>query len=99
MRHQLVGLLGGTVEAQGMINVVGSTKRHSAVGAIDGGGRGINEMPASRVPTTLEHIEKTGKIGMGVGMRIDQRMTHAGLRSQMHDGGKTIGGKQFRHGL
>jgi hypothetical protein len=55
-------------------------------------------MPASRVPATLEHIEEACEVGVDIGMRIDQRMTHAGLRSEMHDIGKAMRSEQLRHG-
>ena len=51
------------------------------------------------MPATLEHIEEASEVGIGIGIRIDQRMTHAGLRGEVHDGRKAMRGKQFRHGL
>jgi len=59
----------------------------------------INIIRSSKRPATLEHIEEAGEIGIGIGMRIDQRMTHAGLCGEMHDGRKAMRGKQFRNGL
>jgi hypothetical protein len=51
------------------------------------------------MPATLEHVEEAGEVGIGIGIGIDQRVTHAGLRGEMRDGRKTMRGKQFRHGL
>ena len=55
-------------------------------------------MPALRVPATFEHVEEAREVGVNVGMRIDQRMTHAGLRGEMHDIGEAMRSEQFRHG-
>src|SRR5215469_14321808 len=42
-------------------------------------------MSGFAVPATLQHIEKTGEIGIQISVRILQRITNAGLRGQMHD--------------
>src|SRR5215469_2704533 len=42
-------------------------------------------MSGLAMPATLKHIEKTGEIGIQVGVRILQRITNAGLCGQMHD--------------
>ena len=55
-------------------------------------------MAALRMPSTFEHVEEAREVGVNVGMRIDQRVTHAGLRGEMHDIGKAMRGEQFRHG-
>ena len=70
--QRFIGPLGRAVEAQGMINIVGSTKRNTGVGAVDRGGRGVNEMAALRMPATFEHVEEAREVGVNVGMRIDQ---------------------------
>src|SRR5262245_23011403 len=56
-------------------------------------------MPASPVAAAFEHIEEAREIGIDIGVGIDQGMSHAGLRSEMHDGGKAIRRKQLRHEL
>src|ERR1043166_4048702 len=54
-------------------------------------------MPASAMAAAFEHVEKTGEIGVQVGVGIDERMAHAGLSGKVHDRGKTMGGEQRRH--
>ena len=93
--HQLVCPLGRAVETQGMVDIVGNAKRHAAVRAVDRRRRGINQMPAFGVPASLKHIEEARDIGVDIGVWIDQGMTHAGLRSEMHDGGKAMRSKQL----
>jgi hypothetical protein len=99
MRHQLVGLLGGAIETQRMIDIVRGTKRHTGIGAVDRGGRGINKVPACVVPAAFEHVEEAREIGVGIGVGIDQGMAHAGLRREMHDVRKAVDCEQPRHGL
>src|SRR5262245_47858725 len=54
-------------------------------------------MPAAVVAAALEHVEKALQVGVDIGMRIDQRMPHAGLRGEMHDLRKLVLGEQRRH--
>ena len=42
-------------------------------------------MPAAGMPTAFQHIHKPDQISVDISMRIDQRMAHAGLRSEMDD--------------
>src|SRR5262249_57508621 len=56
-------------------------------------------MPAPSMPATLEDVEKARNIGIDISMRIDQGMTHAGLRGEMHDSRKAMRSKQRRYGF
>ena len=47
-------------------------------------------MPAAIVPAAFEDRREAGEIGVDIGKRIDQGMTNAGLRRQVHDIGKTM---------
>ena len=47
-------------------------------------------MLAPVVAAAFEHIGKAGEIGVDIGVRIDQRMAHAGLRGEMDHVGKTV---------
>ncbi len=40
-------------------------------------------MTASVVPASLQHIEKAFEIGVGIGMRMIDRIAHPGLRGEM----------------
>ena len=42
-------------------------------------------MPAAVVAATFEDVGKALKIGVDIGMRIDERISNTGLRSQMND--------------
>ena len=49
--------------------------------------------------TAFQNVEKAREIGIGIDVRIDQRIAHAGLRREMHDLAKAMGGEQVGHGL
>ena len=51
-------------------------------------------MPAAVMPASLEHIEKTFDVRVRVGVRVFQRIAHAGLRREMNDHGETVLRKQ-----
>ena len=99
MRHQLVRLLGGAVEAERMIDVVRRSERNAGIGAVDRRRRRIEQMLAAGMAAAFEHIEEAHEVAVGVGMGIDQRMPHTGLGGEMHDPWKTMGRKQLLHRL
>ena len=43
-------------------------------------------MAGFTVPASFQNIEKTGEIGVEIGMEILQRVTDTSLRGKMHDG-------------
>ena len=55
-------------------------------------------MAAAGVAAAFQHIDEADEICVHIGMRIDQRMPHAGLRREMDDEGKTMLGEQGRSG-
>jgi len=73
-----------------MIDIIGGTEWHAGIGAVHRGGRSVEEVPAFRAPAAFKNVEEACEIGIGIGMRIDQRVTHAGLRGEMHDSGKAM---------
>ena len=54
-------------------------------------------MPAAIVPAAFENIGEADEIGIHIGVRIDQRMAHAGLRREMHHERKAMLREQGRH--
>ena len=49
------------------------------------------------MPAAFQNVEEAGEVGIRIGVRIDQRVAHAGLRGEMHDVGKAMLGEQRRH--
>ncbi len=46
---------------------------------------------------TFENVREADQIGVDIGVRIDQRMAHAGLRREMDDIAKPMLGEVRRH--
>ena len=49
------------------------------------------------VPAAFQDIGEADQIGLDIGVRVAERMTHAGLRGEMHDEGKAARGEQLLH--
>src|SRR5665213_243458 len=54
-------------------------------------------MAALIVTATFQNVAEADEIGINVSLRVDQRMTHAGLSGEMHDVRKTVFGKERSH--
>ena len=52
-------------------------------------------MPAVMVPASFQDIEKAFEIGIGIGMRMIDRISHPGLGRQMDHGRKPMLRKQL----
>src|SRR5579883_2871741 len=84
--HQLVGLLGRRIKRLRRVHAILDGEGQFGVPAIDRGGTGKDQMlQPGAVPTCLEYLELALDIGGDVGMRINQRMAHAGLGRQVDD--------------
>ena len=42
-------------------------------------------MPAAIVPAAFQHIDEALDVGIDIGVRIFERIAHAGLRREMND--------------
>ena len=80
-----------------MIGFVVHRKRQFGIGAVDRRRRRIDQMAASMMPATFQHIDEALEIGVDIGMRMIDRITHAGLRREMHHPGKAVFGEQAFH--
>ena len=84
VRHQLVRLLGGGVEADGMIDVLLDRERHRRHRAVDRTRGGVDEMAHARVPAAFQHVEEAVEVAGGIGSGIVQRVAHP--RAGQRDG-------------
>jgi hypothetical protein len=97
MRHQLIGLLGGGVEADRVIDAVMFGERHLGVAAVNTGTGGVHQMRYFVVAAAFENIGEADDVALDVGVRILQRVTDASLRGQVNDLVEFFGGKQHVH--
>jgi len=83
MRHELVALFGGSIQADGVIYVIARAERHLGVVAVNAGGAGINQMPDIMVSAGFENVDKPHDVAVDIGVRIFQTVTYTGLCSQV----------------
>ena len=83
VRHQLVGFLGRGVEADRVIDRMVLAERQPGVGAVDAGAAGVGQMLDLPMPAQFQHVEEGDQVGLGVGVRVVDRVAHAGLRGQV----------------
>ena len=79
MRHQLIGLLGRRIQTYRVIYAVVFRERHLGIAAIHAGTGGIRQVLHTAVPASFEHIHKPHNVAVNVGMRVLERVAHAGL--------------------
>ena len=47
-----------------------------------------------RLPAAFQHVEEADEVRIRIGVRLEQRMAHAGLRGQMNDMREAMRGEQ-----
>ena len=90
MGHQLVALLRGGVEAHGIVYLVVCRVWHFFVAAIDGRGRGIDQMFHLMVAARFEDVVKSDEVALDVSVGIGDAVAHACLGGQVDDYGYTV---------
>lgn len=98
MGHQLVALLRGGVEAHGVVHLVVCRIRHLLVAAIDGRGRGIDQMLHFVVAARLEDVVESDEVALDIGVGIGNAVAHACLGSEVDDYGYTVVREDVLHG-
>jgi len=97
VRHQLIGLFGGGVEADRMVAGLAFAKGQAAVAAIDTAARGIDQMLDGLLTTAFEHMAKADHIALQVHSGILQRVPHTGLSREVQHLSRLLHGKQLGH--
>ena len=73
-----------------MIDIVLHRKRQFGIGAVDRRGRREEQMFAAVVAAAFQHVDEAFDIRIDIGVRIFQRITNAGLGSEMNDDWKSM---------
>ena len=95
VRQKLVALLGGGVEADGVVNLVFGGVRHLPVGAVDAGRRGVDQMlhagASSVVAVTarLQDVVESDKVALYVRVWIGDAVPDSGLGGKVDHDGRT----------
>ena len=69
-----------------MIGAVMLGKGDAGVQAVDGGRRGVEKVAGADVPARLEDRQEAGEVRADIGLGLIERIAHAGLGGEMHDG-------------
>ncbi len=109
MRHELVTLLGGGIEGDGIVHPVVGAERHLLVAAIDAGGAGVDQvldtlvarffallrMTVLGVPARLQDVVKANDVALDIDIRILDAVAHTRLSSKVYYNVKLIFFKQL----
>lgn len=83
--HELIGFFGSCVQANGVVDRVCDGKGYFGVSAVHAGAAGIYEVLHAVVAAGFEHVAKADEVALDVGLRVGERVAHAGLRGQVND--------------
>ena len=84
MRHQFVCLLARRIHRDRVVDIVAGREWQFGIGAIDRRRRREHEMLAAVMAAAFQHVQKALEIGVEIGFRMGDRMSHAGLGCEMH---------------
>ena len=85
LAHQLVRLLGRGVERERMVDAVIDRERQLGVAAVDRARAGVDHVAHAAVAGDLKHVEMADQVGLDVGVRVFDRVTHARLGAEVDD--------------
>ena len=105
VRQQLVALLGGGVEADGVVHHVVGGVRHLPVGAVDAGRGGVDQMlhagasSVVAVAAGLQDVVESDQVALYVRVRIGDAVPDPCLGSQVDHDGRTKVPEYAIHGI
>ena len=90
VRQKLIGLFGGRVEGDRVVDLVFYCEGHLFVAAVHGGAGGIDEVLDAvvgiiRVPAGLEDVVESDQVALDVDVRMVDGVADAGLRGEIDD--------------
>ena len=98
MGHQLVALLRCGIEAHGVVYLVVCRIGHLLVAAIDGRGRGIDQMFHFVVAARLEDVVESDEVALDVGVGIGDAVAYACLGGEVDHYCYLVFGEDCLHG-
>ena len=103
--QQLVALLGGSVEADGVVHLVVGGVRHFLVGAVDAGRGGVDQMlhagasSVVAVAAGLQDVVESDQVALYVRVGIGDAVPDPGLGGQVDHDGRTEVSEYAVHGI
>ena len=91
MRQELVALLGGGIQRDGMIDGIVRGVRHLLVGSVNGRAGSIDKVldplcsVVIRMTAGLENVIEPDEIALDIGIGMSDRVPHTRLRCQIDD--------------
>ena len=86
MGHELVALLGGSVEGDRVIHLVLGGIGHLLVAAVDGGRRRVHQMLHRMMAAGFQNVVETDEVRFDIGVRVGDGVAHTGLGGEVdHD--------------
>ena len=95
MGHQLIALLGGGIEADGIVHLIVGGVWDLLVAAIDGGTAGIDQMADLVMAAGLEDIIEAYEIALDIGIGIGDAVSHSCLGGKVDDDVYVMVGEDF----
>lgn len=83
MRHQLVGLLGSSIQRNRVIHLVIGRVGHLLVAAVDGAGRCIHQMLHGIVAAGFQNVIEANHVALDVGIRVGDGIANTSLSAQI----------------
>ena len=99
MGHELVALLGGRVQAHGVVHVVVLREGLAGVEPVDRRGGREDEVLHAVVAAAFQQVGEAHQVGIHIGHGIDEAVAHAGLGRHVDGVGELFGREQGAHGL
>ena len=88
--HELVALLGGSVQRDRVIDFVVGGVRDLLVAAVHAGGARVHEVLDFKVSAGFQNVVESDEVALDVGVRVRDGIADASLGGEVHDDGKVV---------
>ena len=79
MRHQLVGLLGSSIQRDRVIHLIIGGVRHLLIASIDGTGRSVHQMLHRIVTAGFQNVIEANHVALDVSIRVGNGVANSRL--------------------
>ena len=99
MGHELVALLGGGVQAHGIVHLVVFVVGHFAVEAVHGTGRCEHQVLDLVMAAGFQNVQESDQVALQVGVGVRDRVAYASLGSEVYHLVELFFGKELVEGF